>query len=70
MTTSSDAAPRVCCRTPAEAFAAGQADGQSDPPMTERQAALVAVLLRPVFEARAAAKRAGRKQRPAAGEAA
>lgn len=65
MTTSSDArialagsaSPR-CCRTPAEAFAAGMEDGRNFPPMTEKQAALVAVLLRPVFEARAAAQKA------------
>jgi hypothetical protein len=70
MTTSADAPPR-CCRTPGEALAAGMADGESDPPMTERQAALVSVLLRPLFEARSAVPVPTRRKRnPAAGEAA
>jgi hypothetical protein len=35
------------CRTPAEAFAAGQADAETDPPLSQDQADEVAVILAP-----------------------
>jgi hypothetical protein len=33
------------CRTPEEAFAAGQADSANDPPLTQEKADLIAVIL-------------------------
>jgi hypothetical protein len=38
---------QTTCRTPAEAAAAGQADATEDPPLTQDQADLVAVILAP-----------------------
>jgi hypothetical protein len=35
------------CRTPEEALAAGQADAETDPPLTQDQADEVAVILAP-----------------------
>ncbi|MDX3109564.1 hypothetical protein [Nonomuraea angiospora] len=46
---------RRICRTPADAFAAGWADGADDPPLTDEQrtrlAALLAPYIRPAQEA-------------------
>lgn len=42
------------CRTPEEAFAAGQADAAADPPLDQDQADLVAVILAPSQAAQAA----------------
>jgi hypothetical protein len=43
------------CRTPEEAFAAGQADADADPPLDQDQADLVAVILAPSQAAEQAA---------------
>jgi hypothetical protein len=43
------------CRTPDEAFAAGQADADADPPLDQDQADLVAVILAPSQAAEEAA---------------
>lgn len=43
------------CRTIAEAFAAGQADAENDPPLTQEQADLIAVILAPQQGGQAAA---------------
>jgi hypothetical protein len=42
------------CRTPEEALAAGQADAETDPPLDQDQADLVAVILAPSQAAEAA----------------
>jgi hypothetical protein len=45
----------VICRTPAEALAAGKADGAKAPPLTQGQADLIAAILAPHIPAAAQA---------------
>jgi hypothetical protein len=45
----------VICRSAAEALAAGQADAAADPPLTQDEADLIAVILAPRNQAAEAA---------------